>query len=262
MKLKGLGLLLLCSFSHADIPVYNSPSDLNYPVASSNDDMNCTPRPYFSLSGGPGVAGANTSQEVYIDPNYSNTYTTEKHNQTIAAFELNIGMQIPVMMGALFQVGPLIGVAGVAKPDGEIWQLSDPEFNNMRYTYNLSQARFGVRARLSGSNEYDVWFFSPYITGSAAIAENYAYNYKNYDVIAPAEANHAFANNSQAAFSYSLGAGIQRDIDCHLRFAVGYEYFSWGKSSLAPAKGQLTKNVLSLNNLYMNTVLITLTYIV
>jgi|LauGreDrversion4_2_1035121.scaffolds.fasta_scaffold23127_2 opacity protein-like surface antigen len=258
MKLKIISLTLLFSCCYADIPVFNSPEDTRYPIVSPAHDGPDS-RAFISLSAGPAWAKPGATQTLYVNPAYVNTYLNQSGSQTLANAELYVGFQFPLMDAFQMQFGPMVGAAGIAKPDGQILKYGLQ--NNHRYTYNVSQVRGGLRAKIFPENSYEEWIFSPYITGSGGFAYNYSYTYQNTSFSRNILDEPNFGNYGNLAFSYSVGAGLQRDITCNYRVGVGYEYFSWGKSRLAPASGQLTNNVPTINNIYSQSVIISFTYI-
>ena len=252
-----MSLMVLFSCCYAEIPVFNSPDDMQYPLVTPGNEPPES-RGFISLIAGPAWTKPGSTQTIYVNPAYVDTYLNESGNQTLGNAELNFGFQFKAMDAFNVQFGPMVGAAGIAKPNGRILQYG--VLDNYRYTYNVSQIRGGLRARIFPENSYDEWIFSPYITGSAGFSYNYSYTYQNRSVYQGGLANPDFGDNGNLSFSYSVGAGLQRDITCNYRVGVGYEYYSWGKSSLSVANGQLTKNVPVINNIYAQSVVISLTY--
>lgn len=69
-----------------------------------------------------------------------------------------------------------------------------------------------------------------------------------------------FASNTTAAFTYTLGVGVERNINLHCQVGIGYEFADWGMSQLSRASGQTLNTGLSLSHLYTNGLLFNLTY--
>ena len=69
-----------------------------------------------------------------------------------------------------------------------------------------------------------------------------------------------FASNTTTAFTYTVGAGIQRLLNQHWQAGIGYEFADWGRSQLNRASGQTLNNGLSLSHVYTNGFLFNLTY--
>ena len=70
-----------------------------------------------------------------------------------------------------------------------------------------------------------------------------------------------FASNTTTAFTYTLGAGVQRYLNPHWQAGIGYEFADWGRSQLNRALGQTLNSGLSLSHLYTNGFLLNLTYL-
>ncbi|HHS9463875.1 TPA: outer membrane protein, partial [Legionella anisa] len=73
--------------------------------------------------------------------------------------------------------------------------------------------------------------------------------------------NPDFADHTKTAFTYTLGAGVQKALNDHWQIGAGYEFADWGKSELGRAFGQTMNSGLALNHLYTNGVLFNLTYV-
>ena len=77
----------------------------------------------------------------------------------------------------------------------------------------------------------------------------------------------SFANHTQSSFSYSLGAGIEREIEEHIRLGLGYRFSDLGKASFG--LGQVMMNTyaapvpftLVSSHAYSNQLLVQLSYI-
>jgi len=69
-----------------------------------------------------------------------------------------------------------------------------------------------------------------------------------------------FASNTTTAFTYTLGAGVQRHLNQHWQAGIGYEFSDWGRRQLNRASGQTLNSGLSLPHLYTNGLLFNLTY--
>lgn len=69
-----------------------------------------------------------------------------------------------------------------------------------------------------------------------------------------------FASNTTTAFTYTLGAGVQRHLNPHWQVGIGYEFSDWGSSQLNRASGQTLNSGLLLSHLYTNELLFNLTY--
>jgi opacity protein-like surface antigen len=217
-------------------------------------------KPYLvMLSGGIGWSRPGKTQTVYVEADSSNTYSNQSNLQTLGMGEVFVGVEkklfnLPIQQ----QWGALLGAAAMARIKGEIWQFSDPSFNNMSYSYNINQLRVGLRTKWLFDQYALIKEFKPYVTGSLGIGFNRSFSFNNLAKSTDIVANPNFENKVLKAFSYSVGFGLQKNIHDNVQFGFGYELFDWGKSSLAPWAGQTTSAAPSSNNLYMQTLLMSL----
>ena len=159
----------------------------------------------------------------------------------------------------LTQIGLAYGTAGDAKLQGAIWDDADPAFDNYSYDYNVWHNRVAVKGKLIYDNNY---WAAPYASGSAGVAFNRSYSYGNMPRTFNAKPNENFASHSKTAFTYTLGAGLQKSLNDKWQVGLGYEFADWGKSSLGRAFGQTLGSGLQLDHLYTNSVVFNLTYVV
>jgi len=266
MRLKYLYLWLLSSVCFADIPEYNSPEDVQY---HSGDSGEYAARPFLMITGGPAFLSAPSSPNVYakdingnappIAPSLGNS------SQIIGMAELDAGIQTLILGAVQSQWSILVGAAGTLKSQG---QAIGYTYNNLtkqdiltntNYSNTINQLRVGGRTRWSADNSYSEWEILPYITGSVAMA----FNQMSPDSIFTKSTSlfniSGLSSNTQNTITYSIGAGLQKDINCNIRVGVGYEYFTWGKSSLT--QHSQVDNVFSINGLSMQTAMVSVMYI-
>jgi len=219
-------------------------------------------QPIVMLSGGPGWSAPGKTQTVYLESDGPNTYNDRSKTQTLGMGELLIGFQKRLFTAPIqTQWGVLVSAAGMARLKGDVWQLADPEFNNMKYSYNINQIRTGLRTKWILDQCAFSDRFKPYITGSIAAGFNHSFSFQNSAKSSEVVINPNFKDKTVTAFNYSVGAGLQKEINQHTHVGLGYEFFDWGKSGLASAPGQATNAAPFLNHLYVNTVLLNLTYL-
>ncbi|HFK5879090.1 TPA: outer membrane protein, partial [Legionella pneumophila] len=147
---------------------------------------------------------------------------------------------------------------GNAKLQGVIWDDADPEFNNHSYQYKIRNSRIAVKGKLLLDKGY--WLM-PWVSASLGVGFNRAHDFTNTPLIFEALPNPNFTNHTKTAFTYTLGAGVQKSISEHWQLGVGYEFADWGKSELGRASGQTLNEGLKLNHLYTNGVVLNLTYV-
>ncbi|MDP3560163.1 MAG: porin family protein, partial [Legionellaceae bacterium] len=90
---------------------------------------------------------------------------------------------------------------------------------------------------------------------------NQAYKFMNSPKIFAAVQTPNFVQHTETAFTYTVGAGIEREISKHWQTGIGYEFSDWGASRLSRAYGQTLNSGLSLNHLYTNGFLLNVTYV-
>jgi opacity protein-like surface antigen len=102
----------------------------------------------------------------------------------------------------------------------------------------------------------------PYVSGSVGVGFNRAHNFNNIPVIFEALPNPNFASNTETAFSYTVGAGLQKALTPNWQVGAGYEFADWGKSQLGLAPGQTLGNGLAQDHVYTNALMFNVTYVV
>lgn len=227
-----------------------------------------SPTPYntdwvIGLSAGSTWVSGNKSQTINLQPDIAKTYTASHTNNVIPSFELFVGAQKPLTTRltqhpVLGQLGLSIAEAGNANLTGDIWEDANPNFDNFNYKYKVNHTFVGLKGRLTADSGFIV---DPYISGSVGVGFNRAYNFVITPIISNEVAPPAFASNTTATFSYTLGIGLQKTVAKNLQVAIGYEFADWGMTSLSRAAGQTTGSGPTLNHLYAQTLQLSLFYV-
>lgn len=212
-----------------------------------------------ALSAGPAWSNAGETQTFFIDPEIEKTFAADRKYRPLAEGELFLGMQRQVRDQWLGQLGLAVALAGNVRASGEVWDDADPLFNNHSYAYRVNQTRLALKGKLLADRGY---FVTPWISGSLGIGFNNAHAYENTPLIYEALSTPNFASHIKAGFTYTAGAGVQKNLDEHVQVGIGYEFADWGKSNLGPAPGQSVNSGLALNHLYTHGVLLNVTYVV
>lgn len=218
--------------------------------------------PILTLSGGPGWVDPGTTQNLYLDYDYNNGYLPGSNQQPIGFGEVYLAVQKSLNTNLDNQFGIAFSGAWMAKVNGQVWQYNDPLFYNYVYSYNLNSLRLALRDKIIFDQGIGSQIIRPYITGSVGIAWNHSESFIQSPLSTDIPLTPAFSDRTQNAFTYSAGAGLQTQAWNHLVFAVGYEFFDWGRSALAAAPGQSINSGLSMSHLYMNTLLFSISYTV
>lgn len=218
----------------------------------------------IGLSAGPTWTSGNKTQTFNLQPEVEKTYTADHNSSVFPSVELFIGWQKPlslqlIVQSLMGQLGFALAGAGNAKLTGDIWEDADPDFNNYAYNYKVSHLHAAVKGRLIGHCNR---LFEPYISGGIGVGFNRAYDFTINPKIVEEVAAPPFKSHTTTTFIYSLGLGIQTNLNSNLQAAIGYEFSDWGKTKLARASGQTQNQGLALNHLYAQQIQLSLFYIV
>ncbi|HAT8369157.1 TPA: porin family protein [Legionella pneumophila] len=211
-----------------------------------------------SIAAGPVWVRGGETQTFFLAPEIEKTYADRKSTNVLASGELFVGIQKTWSSQWLGQLGLAAATTGNAKLQGVIWDDADPEFNNHSYQYKIRNSRIAVKGKLLLDKGY--WLM-PWVSASLGVGFNRAHDFTNTPLIFEALPNPNFTNHTKTAFTYTLGAGVQKSISEHWKLGVGYEFADWGKSELGRASGQTLNEGLKLNHLYTNGVVLNLTYV-
>lgn len=211
-----------------------------------------------SIAAGPVWARGGETQTFYLAPEIEKTYAARKSSNALASGELFAGLQKSLTSQWVGQLGLALAATGDAKLQGIIWDDADPQFNNYSYQYKVGNTRVALKGKLLFDKGY--WAM-PWVSASVGAGFNRAHAFTNTPLIFEALPNTNFSSNTKTAFTYTLGAGVQKTMSEHWQVGVGYEFADWGKSGLGRASGQTLNTGLKLNHLYTNGVLFNLTYV-
>lgn len=218
-----------------------------------------------TLSAGPVWANAGTTQTFFLAPEIEKTYAANKSTNTIGNGELFIGTQKSLPYQLQGQLGLAVATTSNANLQGEIWDDADPVFNNYLYQYRVRNTRIVLKGKLLTEKTCRLinksYTLLPWVSGSLGVGFNRSHYFNNTPVIFEALPNANFTDHTETAFSYTLGAGLQKTLNEHWQFGVGYEFADWGQSKLGQALGQTLNAGPSLNHLYTNGVLFNFTYL-
>lgn len=211
-----------------------------------------------TVSAGPLWARGGEAQHFFLTPSIEKTYMPIKSTQALAAAELFIGKQKSLSSQWLGQLGFALATTGNTKLQGLIWDEGDPLFDNHSYQYKVTSTRIAVKGKLLLEKDCGLL---PFVSASLGLGFNRAHRFNNTPLIFEALTLPNYEENTNTAFSYTLGAGAQKVINEHWQLGIGYEFADWGKSKLGQALGQLSSSRLTINHLYSNGILFTLSYV-
>lgn len=210
-----------------------------------------------TLSVGPVWESAGNTQTFYLAPNIEKTYSANNSSHALADGEIFLGVQKLVRDKLDGQIGLAVATTGNASLSGNIWDDAQPVFNNYTYSYQIQHTHIALKGKLLMDRDYLV---IPWLSASLGVGFNQARNFNNTPTISEAVVMPNFTNNTTTAFTYTLGAGISRNLNQHWQAGIGYEFADWGQSHLGCAAGQTLNSGLSLSHLYTNGFLLNLTY--
>jgi len=219
-------------------------------------------RNVITASGGPVWADKGQFQSIYFSPELSRTYTLKNSGSLLGEGELFAGRQRFLNKVYAAQLG--VAFAGLSKRhrSGAVWDFDDPRFDNYRYSYDARHYRGVVRGKLL--RNFSFTLFKPWISASLGFSHNKSTNYREWPVICEAESlpTTLFRKREHTAFTWSLGAGIQRVLIPHLHVGLGYEFVDWGQNALKGAAAQPAgAKGLSQNHVYTNGLIFNLTWL-
>ena len=211
-----------------------------------------------TLSAGPVWEHGGSTHTFYLAPTIQKAYVANQSTHALFDGEVFLGLQKSLSQTVQGQLGLAVGATGNAALSGVIWDDALPKFKNHAYQYTIQHTHVAVKGKLLADAGF--WLI-PWISGSLGIGFNNAHSYTNAPIVLPAIANPDFALHTQTAFTYTVGAGVQKALNSHWQVGVGYEFADWGKSELGRAFGQTMNSGLKVNHLYTNGALFNLTYV-
>ena len=200
-----------------------------------------------SVSLGPAWSQPGTTQTFYLQPDIEKTYTNLTSTKLLGVGELFFGLQHSVYSTLQGQFGVALAGTTSMTLNGSIWEDADPNFNNFDYSYKIQHAHIAAKAKLINNIP---WIFQPYIAGSLGVAFNRASNFSIVTKLSEETPAPLFNSQTTTAFTYTVGAGLQKKLSEHWQFGVGYEFADWGNTTLAAGSGQTLNTGPSLNHVY------------
>ena len=210
-----------------------------------------------TLSVGPVWESGGNTQTFYLAPNIEKTYAANHASHALIDGEIFLGIQKPLREKLEGQIGLAVATTDNASLSGNIWDDADSLFNNYTYSYQVRHTHVAIKGKLLADRGY---FATPWVSGSLGVGFNQAHDFSNTPTINEAVVMSNFASNTTTAFTYTLSAGVQRQLNQHWQAGIGYEFADWGRSQLNRASGQTLNSGLSLSHLYTNGLLFNLTY--
>lgn len=142
---------------------------------------------------------------------------------------------------------------------GKIMQFSDPDFLNYNFKLGVSASLLLATAKL---NLLERCHFSPYVSVGAggAYVRTGSYGETALPNVTP-RTSAGYAENTNTQFAYTLGAGLDYQINPQWILSGGYQYLSLGRLNTGSGAGTWTGQSLNLGYYRSNELLVTLTYL-
>lgn len=212
----------------------------------------------ISLSLGPSWSDAGKTQTIYLQPELTNTYVAKRKSENLMSGEVFFGIQRAFQPHLQAQLG--IAVAGTtsSRLHGNIWQDADPDFNNYTYFYKVSHMHVAAKGKVLTDI---VSFIQPYVSASIGVGFNHAYHFTSNPLLYEVGAQPPFQPHTTSAFTYTLGAGLQKSLNPNWSLGIGYEFADWGLNYLGRASDQTMGNGIRLSHLYTNQLQFNVTFL-
>lgn len=216
----------------------------------------------ITISAGPAWSNTPaTQQNIYPSVDIVNTYVSGNTTSTLINGEIFAGLQSKLVHPNLVgRLGLALAGSSGAEVEGQVWQAGSATFNNLSYTYQITHAHIAAAGKLLwllDTNTEEKYY--PYISGSLGLGYNYASQFLLSTRDSSAVPTPLFQSNTVTSFTYTVGAGFEREINETMHAGVGYRFADWGKSALGAAPGQAFGGGLVLKHLYTNQLQVSFT---
>lgn len=214
--------------------------------------------PILELNVGPAWEKYGFSQNLQLKEDVQKYYDAKKTKHTLVNVEVYPGFARKLSSLWIGQVGLALAATSNAQLQGDMWEDSDPEFNNYYYNYKINSLRLAIKGKLIADVTLPV---KPYVYGSIGAGFNQGRNYVIAHKIFEEVPEAHFQSNASLSFAYTLGLGVQRAFNSHWIGGVGYEFADWGKNHLKKAPGQTIGEGPRLDHMYTNTLQFSVGYV-
>lgn len=217
------------------------------------------PSPWLAtFSFGYGWEDAGETQTFFLSPNIEKTYFADSSSHRVANGEIFLAYQQTLRTSLDAQLGLAFALSDAASLSGQIWDDAQIEFNNYTYNYKINHLHVAFKGKLLANRS---WLVTPWVSGSLGVAYNRSHAFDHSAIVDEVVNTPNFADKTKRSLTYTLGAGMQKNLSQHWQMGVGYEFADWGKSQLNRAPEQTLNSGLSLSHLYVHGFLLNLTYL-
>ena len=211
-----------------------------------------------AFSAGPVWLDTVKNQTLNLAPRIEKTYTASRVNPIFEG-ELFLGSQSTLSPMVQGQLGLAIADSSNLRFAGDIWDDTDPLFNNYNYNYKIQHTNIAVKGKLLWDGNY--WLM-PWLSGGIGLGINHAHHFNSSPTIYPALPTPNFDSHTETSFTYSVGVGLQKALNANWQVGAGYEFSDWGASYLGRASEQTTNKGPGYSHLYTNGLLFNVTYLI
>lgn len=214
--------------------------------------------PVVTLSSGKASANIFSSTIIHFTP-YQNTYVGTNHFDSENDTGLFIGVETSFLEKWAWQIGLSYFVNNAFTAKGNVYQFSDPAYNNLTYQYQIVSRRISVEGKLS-HELHNVWH--PYILASLGMATNRAYGYTEYPVTDfDVPMSMPFGNHTNKTFTFSLGLGVDVNLSEHIRIGAGYRFVDLGSAALGTTPLETGNQTITNPDIHANELLAQVSFI-
>ena len=208
-------------------------------------------RPLIMFSLGPDFIKHGRAQTLSLYPPFENYYTNTKSSATVIDGGIFVGIERALTDKIRIQYGIAGYTDAELHPQGDVWLFSSPLFDTLAYQYNVRHSRIVAEGKFLFDTHYSEALY-PYFSWSIGTAFNKASDYKETPLVAGAVPTQPFNNNTQTAFTWGVGVGIDASVSKNIRVGAGYQFADFGSISLGRTPAAITSQTLSFPHLYAN----------
>jgi len=200
------------------------------------------------------------SQTFYLTPSVQNAYIAPAKQKNVVGGDIFLGWQHQLHERIQGQWGVVGGLTNHIRLNGNVLHAAYAGYDYWTYAYNISHANVGLKGKLiADTPQLKV---QPYLSASVGVGFNRSYDFSNTPKLIQVIAAPNFASNTETAFTYTVGIGLQKTINLHWAVGLGYEFSDWGNSELARAPGQTVNSGLQQPHTYVNAAQLNVTYVI
>ncbi|WP_058393295.1 outer membrane protein, partial [Fluoribacter dumoffii] len=183
----------------------------------------------ITVSGGPAWSDPGKDQYLYpFPPPQNDYYIADSKSDWLGTGELFFGLQHFIgTTNIIAQFGLGVAAASDAALSGTVNVNGVPDVYT--YQYKISHVRAEFKGKLI-SNCFPM--LQPYLSGSFGVGWNHSHDWTPTTIDPVLYPTYWFTTSSVVAFSYTLGAGVQKMLTPHWQVGMGVEFADWGKSYL------------------------------